>query len=264
MLSLSSAQRGRAMAPVTVGWPSIPGLGEPAFSSWAPRPVLWGGSTRSCFLGKQQWTLFSQSHISQILIFACWPSSLQLFPTADHFLCTLLAASDVPALLGSQPPGLRQMQSAAIACGLGLWLESTSGSLGKSGCTPPLETSGLKPGWTKQLHKNLWLLYFFPHFWLLVELLVFCFFFFKGKSRASKKRKVIKGKGLFLELLQSKTVSLTSNSALCSPGGFESLISLETLSAEALLASWILVWTLSMRSALDFLSLFCFSVFWHS
>lgn len=264
MLSLSSAQRGRAMALVTVGWPSIPGLGEPAFSSWAPRPVLWGGSTRSCFLGKQQWTLFSQSHISQILIFACWPSSLQLFPTADHFLCTLLAASDVPALLGSQPPGLRQMQSAAIACGLGLWLESTAGSLGKSGCTPPLETSGLKPGWTKQLHKNLWLLYFFPHFWLLVELLVFCFFFFKGKSRASKKRKVIKGKGLFLELLQSKTVSLTSNSALCSPGGFESLISLETLSAEALLASWILVWTLSMRSALDFLSLFCFSVFWHS
>ena len=72
------------------------------------------------------------------------------------------------------------------------------------------------------------LFYFFPHFWLLIELLVFVFFFFfKDKSRASKKRKVIKGKGLFLECLQSKTVSLTSNSALCSPGGFESLISLE-------------------------------------
>lgn len=153
-------QRGTAMAPIIVGWLSIPGLEEPAFSSWAPCPVLWGGSTRSCFLGKQQWTLFSRSHISQILIFACWPSSLQLFPTADHFLLALLAASDVPALLGSQPPGLRQMQRAAVACGLGLWSESTAGSLGKSGCVPASETSGLKPGWAKQLHKNLQLLYF--------------------------------------------------------------------------------------------------------
>ena len=82
---------------------------------------------------------------------------------------------------------------------------------------------------------------FFSPFLVACRIVSVLFFFFKGKSRASKKRKVIKGKGLFLELLQSKTVSLTSNSALCSPGGFESLISLETLSAEALLASWILV-----------------------
>lgn len=87
------------------------------------------------------------------------------------------------------------------------------------------------------------LFYFFSPFLVACRIVsVFFFFFFKGKSRASKKRKVIKGKGLFLERLQSKTVSLTSsNSALCSPGDFESLISLETLSAEALLASWILV-----------------------
>lgn len=123
---------GETIALVTVGWPSIPsfGSGEPTFSLLFLALFSGGGSTRLCFLGKQQWTLFSQSLVSQILIFAHWPSSLQLFPTADHFLRARLAASAVPALLGRQPSGA----GADVAHGLGLWSESRTASSGKCAC----------------------------------------------------------------------------------------------------------------------------------
>lgn len=86
--------------------------------------------------------MFSQSLISQILLFAHWPSSLQLFPTADHFLRARLAASAVLALLGRQPSGAK----ADVACGLGLWSESMTASFGKRVCVraTTFETKGLK------------------------------------------------------------------------------------------------------------------------
>lgn len=84
----------------------------------------------------------------------------------------------------------------------------------------------------------------------------------KKKKQASKKRKVIKGKGLFLELLNSETVSLTSSNSAFFLLGLE--VSDLSRDSGCRGPSGILdLGTLQTRSSLDFLSLlfFCLPAF---
>lgn len=119
--------------------------------------------------------MFSQNLVSQTLIFAHWPSSLQLFPTADHFLRALLAASVVPSLLGRQPPGAKAdvAQAQLLAAGRGLRSEFMTGSFGKGVYVPPFETSGLKSRMSRIAPRKPTVALFSSHFGLPVELLEF-------------------------------------------------------------------------------------------
>lgn len=108
---------------------------KPALSSLLLALFSGGGSTRLCFLGKQLWTLFSQSLVSQTLIFAHWPSPLhsscsQLLTTSYVASCLRCSSTSWKAAT----KGRGRCRPSAVACGLGLWSESMTGSFGKCVC----------------------------------------------------------------------------------------------------------------------------------